>query len=445
MSTYLSSLIEPVVRRFSSAQQSDEPIPSTLQLSHESAESHAATTQTTHISDHERSSVLPVAAHDAQSSSHVLDGADPTTPERSEPRAIPLNQSSGRATSDVAAFASEDTQGLYTTAVDIPSSENTIQIQGAGRSTSMHAARAEDVRMTDSLETSEAGSLATSPPSSAMARRILGVDRDGPRSSRNRAAMAAILSGSLPADDGMSDLRKQIHDIRDMATSSEEKARRLHSLMMERYMANNSQLTRAQSPASMLSGDRPFTPSSPMSFDNVENLPHSPASMPDNFDPKNPYNLTEDDKESCFRPPRSRRPSIDYEYYHADDNDVPESSEPQLGCRHYKRNVKIQCFDCKSWYPCRHCHDEQETSHHLQRRKTENMFCMLCKTPQPAAEVCQNCEHTTAYYYCDICKLWDDDASKRIYHCADCGICRRGEGIGKDFVHCKVRISRYSV
>ena len=36
------------------------------------------------------------------------------------------------------------------------------------------------------------------------------------------------------------------------------------------------------------------------------------------------------------------------------------------------------------------------------------------------------------------CKLWDDDPHKSIYHCNDCGICRIGKGLGKDFFHCKV-------
>ncbi|MBE7182767.1 MAG: hypothetical protein INR71_16435, partial [Terriglobus roseus] len=71
-------------------------------------------------------------------------------------------------------------------------------------------------------------------------------------------------SGSLPADDGMGALRRKIHEIREMATSSEEKAKLLHFLMTESYLSTHPQLAaRAQSPASMMSGDRPFTPTSP--------------------------------------------------------------------------------------------------------------------------------------------------------------------------------------
>ncbi len=66
------------------------------------------------------------------------------------------------------------------------------------------------------------------------------------------------------------------------------------------------------------------------------------------------------------------------------------------------------------------------------------MLCMLCSTPQKASDVCVNCGEIAANYYCNICKLWENRKSKPIYHCNDCGICRRGLGLGKDFFHCKV-------
>jgi len=62
---------------------------------------------------------------------------------------------------------------------------------------------------------------------------------------------------------------------------------------------------------------------------------------------------------------------------------------------------------------------------------------MHCETPQKAAQYCENCHIRLARYYCDKCHLWDDHPTKSIYHCADCGICRVGEGLGKDFFHCK--------
>src|SRR5690554_1246043 len=65
------------------------------------------------------------------------------------------------------------------------------------------------------------------------------------------------------------------------------------------------------------------------------------------------------------------------------------------------------------------------------------MLCMHCKTIQPAAQTCNSCHEQLARYYCDICKLWDDDSTKSVYHCPDCGICRIGNGLDKDFFHCK--------
>lgn len=58
-------------------------------------------------------------------------------------------------------------------------------------------------------------------------------------------------------------------------------------------------------------------------------------------------------------------------------------------------------------------------------------------TLQPAAQSCRECGEELARYYCDKCKLWDNDPRKSIYHCDDCGICRQGKGLGEDFFHCK--------
>lgn len=71
------------------------------------------------------------------------------------------------------------------------------------------------------------------------------------------------------------------------------------------------------------------------------------------------------------------------------------------------------------------------------RNETKTMLCMHCKAIQPAAHTCTSCNAQLAKYYCDICKLWDDDPSKPIYHCTDCGICRIGNGLDQDFFHCK--------
>lgn len=252
------------------------------------------------------------------------------------------------------------------------------------------------------------------------------------------------MSGMLPEDDGMRQLRQQIHDIREMAASSEEKALKMHALMTQDWNIWQARL-RAQSPASFASQERlypPATPQSPLAYDVEMSSPFTPATpLSPPINAQGPYQLFTEDLIPSVRP----------DYLDGDagemSKDIPigpaDIAELNLGCKHYKRNVKIQCYDCKRWFPCRHCHDEAyvemgNPDHKLNRKKTENMLCMLCQTPQPASQTCRACGKRAAYYYCDLCKLWDDTSTKRIYHCADCGICRRGEGLGKDYVHCKV-------
>lgn len=236
----------------------------------------------------------------------------------------------------------------------------------------------------------------------------------------------AALSESLPADDGMAHLRARIHEIRDMKISDQERARMVHGLMTERY-----NLMRPTSPSSFVSHDRPFTPNSGYSvFSEIQ--ASSPISAASDVDPENPYNLRPGDTDPTFRP------HVEGHAEHGEEEeDEHAEGELVLGCQHYKRNVKVQCFDCRRWYTCRHCHDAVE-SHNLNRKMTQNMLCMACGTPQKASDHCEVCETEAACYYCDICKLWDNNSKKKIYHCPDCGICRRGEGLGKDFYHCKV-------
>ncbi|CAO3620988.1 unnamed protein product [Cunninghamella blakesleeana] len=117
--------------------------------------------------------------------------------------------------------------------------------------------------------------------------------------------------------------------------------------------------------------------------------------------------------------------------YHDQENGI-------MGCQHYQRKCKLQANCCGKIFSCRFCHDEvMSPDHNIIRTETKNMYCMLCRTIQPAGQHCQGCKQEMARYYCDKCKLWDDDPEKSIYHCDDCGMCRKGLGLGKDFFHCK--------
>ncbi len=251
-------------------------------------------------------------------------------------------------------------------------------------------------------------------------------------------------NGTLPEDDGMGALRKRIVEIREMGISNPEKARLMHDLMTEQHNSSQASLHAPhlhgpRSPASLLSLDHPLTPNSIQSGADTCADPLTPMSLSSAVDPLNPYNIDERALEPTFVP-KWVHPLISTSPITEGSEHEPEEEEvPVLGCSHYKRNVKLQCSACNQWYTCRFCHDEAE-DHSLNRKETKNMLCMRCGSPQPAAEHCMECGERAAWYYCAICKLWDNDSEKSIYHCNDCGICRIGQGLGKDFHHCKVLV-----
>lgn len=237
---------------------------------------------------------------------------------------------------------------------------------------------------------------------------------------------SGAMSESLPEDDGFKTLRQRLQLIQGMNATNDEKAQRMHHVMTERYISSHSRLQKQISPPHIALSERPLIPGSSISA--LEGSTSLHFMDLDILDVENPYNLDEEVLKPSYRPKPAHQDS--------EEGLDGEENEPELGCQHYKRNVKIQCYDCSRWYPCRFCHDASE-SHTLNRRKTRHMLCMLCQHPQTASETCIKCGEDAACYYCPICKLWDDDSSKSIYHCRDCGICRRGEGLGKDFEHCK--------
>ncbi|KAF3172955.1 hypothetical protein TWF225_009934 [Orbilia oligospora] len=194
------------------------------------------------------------------------------------------------------------------------------------------------------------------------------------------------VSLAIPEDDGHSILREKLLGIQRSGLTERERAQRMHLLMTEGYLRRTGQRASVSPagsrPRSMVEGD--------------------------------PFSIAEEDMEPSYA----------------------NEDEGIFGCAHYRRNVKLQCSTCDKWYPCRFCHDDKE-EHALIRKDTKNMLCMPCGTAQPAAQTCRQCSRYAASYYCDKCKLWDDDPTRTIYHCNDCGICRIGRGLGKDFFHCK--------
>ena len=259
------------------------------------------------------------------------------------------------------------------------------------------------------------------------------------RQSTGQSSIAEPLAGdaTLPEDDGMGRMRERIMKIQDMKVPVPEKSRLMHALMTEQY--NTSQLSlssphslRPHSPSSSRSHDRPFTPTSAHSTNDLAPTPSPSTSLSSSTDVE--FHLTLQDLEPTYHVSSSTSETLANSQLNLASDLIDE--ERTLGCAHYKRNVKLQCSACARWHTCRFCHDEVE-DHSLNRRETKHMLCMLCGSAQPAAEGCRECGEPAAWYYCGICKLWDNDPEKSIYHCNDCGICRLGQGLGKDFYHCK--------
>jgi hypothetical protein len=253
------------------------------------------------------------------------------------------------------------------------------------------------------------------------------MSQDSPPRDHIGIALSPLSSRRLPEDDGMRELRSRIHSINSKDIPQSEKARLIHDVLLEGYTSSKAVPLVKKILENGGNLDQPLSQS-----------PSSPASRPSMFWQNQPeeetFTLTEEDKTPTFVPvklPKRHGSETPVEPF-----DVLQETEQPLGCQHYERNVKLQCFTCKKWYTCRFCHDANE-DHNLIRTETKNMLCMICTTPQKASDMCVKCGELSAYYYCDICHLWENRQSKPIYHCNDCGICRRGMGLGKDFFHCK--------
>ncbi|KAI6080572.1 zf-CHY-domain-containing protein [Hypoxylon rubiginosum] len=230
---------------------------------------------------------------------------------------------------------------------------------------------------------------------------------------------------SLPEDDGMGTLRRRIFAIQAQEIGAPEKANLMHQLLLEGYTKSRRiDLTeRPQTPSGTTTSEKRRSQGPLDSFKFWQNTS-------DEAETREEFDLTSEDIRPTFAPPID--PSEDSEYV----EDPGYSDYRPLGCEHYRRNVKLQCSTCNRWYTCRFCHDKVE-DHNLIRKDTKNMLCMFCGTAQRAGEACVSCGALAARYYCGICKLWNDDPDKPVYHCNDCGICRIGRGIGKDYFHCK--------
>jgi uncharacterized CHY-type Zn-finger protein len=89
------------------------------------------------------------------------------------------------------------------------------------------------------------------------------------------------------------------------------------------------------------------------------------------------------------------------------------------GCKHYLRGCKIECNECKKFYPCRICHDKVE-NHTLIRMEIKNAYCYSCKQVVPLGKECLNCKVEFGDYFCDECKFVIATPFHNTYHCKKC-------------------------
>ncbi|KAL7679520.1 putative Zinc finger, RING-type, Zinc finger, CHY-type, Zinc finger, RING/FYVE/PHD-type [Plasmopara halstedii] len=111
-------------------------------------------------------------------------------------------------------------------------------------------------------------------------------------------------------------------------------------------------------------------------------------------------------------------------------------SSSERKCPHYGRRCYVLAECCKKWVGCRLCHDTMVGDDHvIDRFAIKRMRCNLCQTEQPCAQKCIRCHETMAVYFCSICNLFDDKGwEKKVFHCAQCGICRVGGR--ENYYHC---------
>lgn len=254
----------------------------------------------------------------------------------------------------------------------------------------------------------------------------------GPEGAIDAGAQAERESRRLPADDGMRAMRLRILSIQSSNITFDQKRYLTQQLLTENYtsvrLAKAAAEGKSATPAPATE-DASASTSRDIGFgvSALETLKSWTG-----LEERARLYVSEEDRRPTYVPATAILNEED------DLEEDADGSEAQLlGCLHYRRNVKLQCAACEKWYTCRLCHDEVE-EHILPRKLTKHMLCMLCGYAQKASDTCVNCGECAAQYYCNICKLWSDDVNKPIYHCDDCGICRVGHGLDKDFFHCKV-------
>ena len=81
--------------------------------------------------------------------------------------------------------------------------------------------------------------------------------------------------------------------------------------------------------------------------------------------------------------------------------------------------------------------------HTMNRHEVKSVVCLACQEEQPPSQACRKCEASFGAYFCSVCNLYDDDLTKKQFHCDKCGICRVGGR--ENFFHCDTCGACYAV
>ncbi|RVX73098.1 hypothetical protein B0A52_02224 [Exophiala mesophila] len=190
-----------------------------------------------------------------------------------------------------------------------------------------------------------------------------------PRSESETAHRWRDGSGPIPEDDGMFPLRKRITAVWNGPGTAAEKSRLVHGMMMEGYQQRRSGRPVSSSTITTARGSwpGPDTPSSILSGSRAESLN---------------YNLCPEDLLPTYAP------IVDPPQDDQIAQTALDTSKPDLGCVHYKRNVKMQLDrhieeqpmpeeyrDNRAYIFCNDCNSRSITKYHWLGLK-----CAICES-----------------------------------------------------------------
>lgn len=106
----------------------------------------------------------------------------------------------------------------------------------------------------------------------------------------------------------------------------------------------------------------------------------------------------------------------------------PAEPPPKKECPQYQRGCWLVCDKCDEEVCCRLCHEEMD------RFAVAEVVCKECRTRQLTPihsvnkSVCavEECGHVLGEYYCAVCHMFNNDATKPMFHCNGCGYCIGG-------------------